>query len=716
QVSPIQFSPTNLLHQLSGMMTKGLGTILLLMAVWKAGLTFSSKNHVTVQLSRADVLRTWQPSGAHCRWWESRQSETNRFSAAVRSGPRWLVMQLRQPMMLEAVSVQDWDGQWHTAAPVGSPVSAVGASSLPLELQLEDPCRASWEAFGSSEFWMQISSSNQKPISYIRLASANELSFSSINISGYTTNLKLDPHDATMTLLKLKEAKTVTFHLTSMDSSSRVQSVSCFVRRNQLTLRRVVVVRERAFTRRFSFKLKPMMRWQGSELICCYGNLSSPDRGNCPIVRTIGVKFVAKRTALSVPKQWLVNSSVLVNFTSVEEYPPSNHSCVFRYGNNGAGERLDQVNKTVRVTRSRSGFPAYISVSQFLVKADRSKLGGELYCRSTMSWSIATLYRTFYVSPSTIVEPCQASISFGLSSYWLEGGIENVTLTSPNCGAIGHSCELVQNDLTVLSKLNRTSVIGDTSTHQLQVRHWMRNHRNWQIVCRANQSDLHSNRVLSQTTPIVFYKGNLTIQSASNALKWSVQIQEGRPQMSNVSCSLTNVTTISTSIRSYSATVKIVCVGLQMKNGDKIFQVTAIKTIGGEQNAHNAIINHMEAGKENSSSQSTPTTCDTLRLVLFTTVVCGLLSVASVIGCATIMLRRAATVAAKKVSTAKALGGCRGCHCSADTVRAGPRNPALAAAVPPSLRASLKTCTYYEDLDEYSQIGSCLKSPYVNYS
>uniref|UniRef100_A0A1I8G4X5 Ig-like domain-containing protein n=1 Tax=Macrostomum lignano TaxID=282301 RepID=A0A1I8G4X5_9PLAT len=111
---------------------------------------------VTVQLSRADVLRTWQPSGAHCRWWESRQSETNRFPAAVRSGPRWLVMQLTQPMMLEAVSVRDWDGQWHAAAPVGSPVSAVGASSLPLELQLEDPCRASWEAFGSSDRWRQI--------------------------------------------------------------------------------------------------------------------------------------------------------------------------------------------------------------------------------------------------------------------------------------------------------------------------------------------------------------------------------------------------------------------------------------------------------------------------------------------------------------------------------------------------------------------------------
>uniref|UniRef100_A0A1I8J958 DUF2531 family protein n=1 Tax=Macrostomum lignano TaxID=282301 RepID=A0A1I8J958_9PLAT len=74
-----------------------------------ASLDCSAVNRtVTVQLSRADVLRTWQPSGAHCRWWESRQSETNRFPAAVRSGPRWLVMQLRQPMMLEAVSVRDW--------------------------------------------------------------------------------------------------------------------------------------------------------------------------------------------------------------------------------------------------------------------------------------------------------------------------------------------------------------------------------------------------------------------------------------------------------------------------------------------------------------------------------------------------------------------------------------------------------------------------------
>uniref|UniRef100_A0A1I8G5U9 Ig-like domain-containing protein n=1 Tax=Macrostomum lignano TaxID=282301 RepID=A0A1I8G5U9_9PLAT len=154
-------------------MEHDLGFILLLLLLssklaCNAQVCTDASHRVTVQLSRADVLRTWQPSGAHCRWWESRQSETNRFPAAVRSGPRWLVMQLRQPMMLEAVSVRDWDGQWLAAAPVGSPVSAVGASSLPLELQLEDPCRASWEAFGSNDRWRHLGRAyNKSTVRYI---------------------------------------------------------------------------------------------------------------------------------------------------------------------------------------------------------------------------------------------------------------------------------------------------------------------------------------------------------------------------------------------------------------------------------------------------------------------------------------------------------------------------------------------------------------------
>uniref|UniRef100_A0A1I8JPG4 SRCR domain-containing protein n=1 Tax=Macrostomum lignano TaxID=282301 RepID=A0A1I8JPG4_9PLAT len=152
---------------------------------------------MTVQLSRADVLRTWQPSGAHCRWWESRQSETNRFPAVVRSGHQWLVMQLRQPMMLEAVSVRDWDGQWLAAAPVGSPVSAVGASSLPLELQLENPCDASWETYGSSDRWRQLNV--QVPVSFILLKnSSGDLQWSALNLTGRLACLQLLDVDTPM--------------------------------------------------------------------------------------------------------------------------------------------------------------------------------------------------------------------------------------------------------------------------------------------------------------------------------------------------------------------------------------------------------------------------------------------------------------------------------------------------------------------------------------
>uniref|UniRef100_A0A1I8I2G9 Ig-like domain-containing protein n=1 Tax=Macrostomum lignano TaxID=282301 RepID=A0A1I8I2G9_9PLAT len=82
-------------------------------------------------------------------------------------------------------------GQWLAAAPVGSPVSAVGASSLPLELQLEDPCRASWEAFGSSRVrWRQLNV--QVPVSFILLKnSSGDLQWSALNLTGRPACLQL---------------------------------------------------------------------------------------------------------------------------------------------------------------------------------------------------------------------------------------------------------------------------------------------------------------------------------------------------------------------------------------------------------------------------------------------------------------------------------------------------------------------------------------------
>uniref|UniRef100_A0A1I8G6I6 Ig-like domain-containing protein n=1 Tax=Macrostomum lignano TaxID=282301 RepID=A0A1I8G6I6_9PLAT len=74
-------------------------------------------------------------------------------------------------------------GQWLAAAPVGSPVSAVGASSLPLELQLEDPCGASWEAFGSSDRWRPIGRGEAALTTFIRLLSESRYAVMRINMS-----------------------------------------------------------------------------------------------------------------------------------------------------------------------------------------------------------------------------------------------------------------------------------------------------------------------------------------------------------------------------------------------------------------------------------------------------------------------------------------------------------------------------------------------------
>uniref|UniRef100_A0A1I8J8U2 Ig-like domain-containing protein n=1 Tax=Macrostomum lignano TaxID=282301 RepID=A0A1I8J8U2_9PLAT len=81
-------------------------------------------------------------------------------------------------------------GQWLAAAPVGSPVSAVGASSLPLELQLEDPCDASWETYGSSDRWRQLNV--QVPVSFILLKnSSGDLQWSALNLTGRPACLQL---------------------------------------------------------------------------------------------------------------------------------------------------------------------------------------------------------------------------------------------------------------------------------------------------------------------------------------------------------------------------------------------------------------------------------------------------------------------------------------------------------------------------------------------
>uniref|UniRef100_A0A1I8J534 Ig-like domain-containing protein n=1 Tax=Macrostomum lignano TaxID=282301 RepID=A0A1I8J534_9PLAT len=70
----------------------------------------------------------------------------------------------------------------------------VGASSLSLELQLEDPCRASWEAFNGSDRWRSLDGSSgtaMLPVAFLLFSSSQQLQWSALNLLGRTAPMQL---------------------------------------------------------------------------------------------------------------------------------------------------------------------------------------------------------------------------------------------------------------------------------------------------------------------------------------------------------------------------------------------------------------------------------------------------------------------------------------------------------------------------------------------
>uniref|UniRef100_A0A1I8I192 Bgal_small_N domain-containing protein n=1 Tax=Macrostomum lignano TaxID=282301 RepID=A0A1I8I192_9PLAT len=70
----------------------------------------------------------------------------------------------------------------------------VGASSLPLELQLEDPCRASWEALNGSDRWRSLDGSNgtaTQPVAFLLFSSSQPLQWSALNLQGRMAPMQL---------------------------------------------------------------------------------------------------------------------------------------------------------------------------------------------------------------------------------------------------------------------------------------------------------------------------------------------------------------------------------------------------------------------------------------------------------------------------------------------------------------------------------------------
>uniref|UniRef100_A0A1I8I266 Ig-like domain-containing protein n=1 Tax=Macrostomum lignano TaxID=282301 RepID=A0A1I8I266_9PLAT len=402
-----------------------------------------AKHKVTVQLSRADVLRTWQPSGAHCRWWKSRQSETNRFPAVVRSGPRWLVMQLRQPMMLETVSVRDWDGQWLAAAPVGSSVSAVGASSLPLELQLENPCDASWETYGSSDRWRQLNV--QVPVSFILLKnSSGDLQWSALNLTGRPACLQLLDVDTQI--------------CASLDNigKSSVGDPICFSVRD------------------------------------C-GLKTTSSRLNCSIRNRNGKQFRVNHSEISPPAVLVSGRTASVSFITTDSSPEPRHLCWIGASSSNAPSSQAEVLTAAaierKITWNSENLPVFSVKSTFTFTVSKWMKANYINCKESFATTGSVTSVVKRHSITAISEPCVTRIEFEQAEFWREHEVRTVRVRSDSCSfwPVSHSCWLIDSAVPFSQLLKKVQNTDFNSEHQLRVSRWMARSR-WLVRCQVNQS------------------------------------------------------------------------------------------------------------------------------------------------------------------------------------------------------------------------------------
>ncbi|PAA72488.1 hypothetical protein BOX15_Mlig007224g1 [Macrostomum lignano] len=599
------------LHQL-------LGLLLVCFRVTGASIDCSAEQRtVTVQLSRADVLRTWQPSGAHCRWWESRQSETNRFPAAVRSGPRWLVMQLRQPMMLEAVSLRDWDGQWHVAALVGSPVSAVGASSLPLELQLEDPCRASWETFSTRGRWKRVVAGSQALISFIRLTSESSLSWQALSITGRQPPVRLNARLSSKYLSHsygLMVRRKVQSRIALFIDSCIGNRIVCWLLRSEGRLSAVHIASstgnqlQQTGVRTAKFELVIGEGDHDSVAQCALAG-DSPGTETVLLEEPLLWEVPARTLNLSVSQILIIGFEAVVSLTS-ESFPEARHRCSINRSRGSHRNLSITRQKISRAIDLRNR--AVIRVqSEFRFTLEAADLGGEIVCSGEVvsNPSVTEKFPLLRIS-----EPCQTTADLGERRHWQVGEAWWIVVTSKNCSIwnVSHSCQLIiptgAGDEHLLAvPIWTVQVESFSSTHALLVNEAMSQNR-WKILCSINQSavaypDLE---VRSASAPAVFgaaHRASLNVlveHLCSNTLKVqaSVKYRHYTLPVTNVTCQIVgsseqDLTMQRTSRDTWSAlttwsdlgsqpNLLVRCMALQLYFGELVFKTTAEASVTAE--------------------------------------------------------------------------------------------------------------------------------------
>uniref|UniRef100_A0A1I8GBK9 Ig-like domain-containing protein n=1 Tax=Macrostomum lignano TaxID=282301 RepID=A0A1I8GBK9_9PLAT len=334
-------------------------------------------------------------------------------------------------------------GQWLAAAPVGSPVSAVVASSLPLELQLEDPCRASWETYGSSDRWRQINV--QVLVSFILLKnSSGDLQWSALNLTGRPACLQLLDVDTPM--------------CTSLDNigKSSVGDPICFSVRD------------------------------------C-GLKTTSSRLNCSIRNRNGKQFRVNHSEISPPDVLVSGRTASVSFITTDSSPEPRHVCwIGASSSNAPSSQAEVLTAAVierNITWNSENLPVFSVKSTFTFTVSKWMKANYINCKESFATTGSVTSVAKRHSIAAISEPCVTRIEFEQAEFWREHEVRTVRVRSDSCSfwPVSHSCWLIDSAVPFSQLLKKVQSADFSSEHQLWVSRWMARSR-WLVRCQVNQS------------------------------------------------------------------------------------------------------------------------------------------------------------------------------------------------------------------------------------
>uniref|UniRef100_A0A1I8J3T4 Ig-like domain-containing protein n=1 Tax=Macrostomum lignano TaxID=282301 RepID=A0A1I8J3T4_9PLAT len=401
----------------------------------------------------------------------------------------------------------------------------VGASSLPLELQLEDPCRASWEALNGIDRWRSLDGSSgtaMLPVAFLLFSSSQQLQWSALNLQGRTAPMQLketrNPFCLNCEPLTWRPGDRIGFSVSSCGS----QTLGCSVRLANGSRREAELFKisrpgsDRIRVTHFEYFVeeteipRTLTCWQGNPAAL---QIEREIAATCKsrdlrVQRSFRALYTDKGSfTLSVSLMWVSGRKVLLEAEAQRFFPEPRIQCSIRAVTEQPLKVESQNRSVVKDNKSR----VLLSVrSRFSFHASLSMHGGQILCWVNLTGSKNHVTSTVKkkLNITQISEPCQTAVDLGSSPYWEVDQTRQIAVTSSACSIwnVSHSCRLLQADGASPVPLRRVEQSSFSSAHLLQVSRSMA-HQNWSVRCSVNQSGVVYDEAesLEQLRPLIFY-------------------------------------------------------------------------------------------------------------------------------------------------------------------------------------------------------------------